>query len=179
MLKGRGVPVEFDDATLENFDWSALGMQEKQFDPNKSYYFVGAFGTGKTHLAVAIQRKHVEMTYGLKNIFVEQLQLNDIIRSNFSRDYEQTKAYRAFSDYLDCDHLILDDLGEKVSSPILVEKTTYLIKHRIHNRMKTIITTNYSEGDLLKMGFEERFLDRIKNYFEFVMLKGKSYRGRK
>lgn len=113
----------------------------------------GAFGTGKTHLAVAIANYRISL--GEPAVFIVVPDLLDHLRSTFSPSSEI--AYDdLFETVRNTSLLILDDLGSQTSTPWAQEKLYQLLNHRYNRALATVITTNLNPDDI-----EPRLRSRI------------------
>jgi DNA replication protein DnaC len=106
---------------------------------------VGEVGTGKTHLAVAALRKIIEK--GFEGIFWNYQTLLDKIRSGYdaASNSSDREAYRIA---LECEVLLLDDLGAHRVSDWVQDTVTSIITHRCNNGKPLIATTNLPDSTL-------------------------------
>ena len=101
----------------------------------------GPFGSGKTHLAIAIAgvslERNREVFYSFVPTFLDQL------RSTYQRGSDS--GFEAIFDLAaNADILILDDLGQEKGTLWAEEKLYRLISQRHQARQPTVITTNQS-----------------------------------
>lgn len=121
-------------------------------------YLFGATGLGKTHLAVAIAGKVVE--HGYKVIYDSA---SNILRGIEKEHFASSKDDRfegTFDEYINCDLLVIDDLGSEFSTQFTVAAIYDLINTRINKSLPTIISSNLSTFDLEKK-YTERIASRI------------------
>lgn len=128
----------------ENFDLS-----------NRSLLFVGGAGLGKTHLSLAIvaevSAKGFGVVYGsAQNLF------GAAEKEHFSFGGETT----AEDALLDCDLLVIDDLGTEFYSSYAASLFYNIINTRILNKKPTVINTNLSFDEL-----ERKYSARITSRF--------------
>lgn len=128
----------------ENFDMS-----------NRSLLFTGGAGLGKTHLSLAIvsevSAKGFGVVYGsAQNLF------GAAEKEHFSFSGETT----AEDALLDCDLLVIDDLGTEFYSAYTASLFYNIINTRILNKKPTVINTNLSFDEL-----EKRYSPRITSRF--------------
>lgn len=107
--------------------------------------FHGAFGTGKTHLAVAIANHRLAL--GEPAVFIVVPDLLDHLRSTFSPASEVTYD-ELFETVRNTPLLILDDLGTQTSTPWAQEKLYQILNHRYNKGLPTVITTNLSPDEI-------------------------------
>ena len=121
----------------------------------ESMLFFGDTGLGKTHLSLAIARVVLQKGYGVIYGSVNHL-LGQIENEHFSKE----KTAVALQSMLDCDLLILDDLGAEFTTPFTVSALYDLINSRILNNKPTIINTNLTVPELEKQ-YAQRIVSRI------------------
>jgi len=136
---------------------------------NESLLMFGNPGTGKTHLSFALAR-----------YIINKCNMSGLVRKKF---YELKSIYfedmERFNDIVECNLLIIDDLGIGVSKNVEWEQEvlTRIIDYRYESMLPSIFTTNY-ELDQLKDYIGSRNTDRLKECFLVYELKGKSRRGK-
>lgn len=123
--------------------------------PKPGLMFIGAPGTGKTHLAVSALRGLIER--GFEGVFFDFQALLNHIRSGYdaASGTMDREAYRAA---LEAEILILDDLGAHRVTDWVEDTVTSLITQRCNHRRPTIITTNLRDpeaGDKRGSGLQE------------------------
>lgn len=128
----------------ENFDLSS-----------RSLLFIGSAGLGKTHLSLAIvsavSAKGFGVVYGsAQNLF------SAAEKEHFSFSGETT----AEDALLDCDLLVIDDLGTEFYSSYAASLFYNIINTRILNKKPTVINTNLNFDEL-----EKRYTPRITSRF--------------
>jgi len=139
----------------------------------KTMLFIGSTGTGKTHLSTAIAKalieKGCEVLYDSSQNIVSAFE-KDRFKSGYG-------PYEPLGDkYLECELLILDDLGTEFINQFTVSCLYNLINTRQNKGLATIISTNLSATDLTKK-YEDRIYSRIMGSDSKIMLfKGKDQR---
>ena len=107
--------------------------------------FLGRYGCGKTHLAVAIANQR--RVQGQEAFFVVVPDLLDYLRATFAPASRVT--YDAlFETVREAPLLILDDLGTQSSTPWAQEKLYQLVNYRYNAALPTVLTTSHSLEDL-------------------------------
>ena len=102
--------------------------------------FIGDPGTGKTHLAAAVLGELISR-YGCEGVFFDYQQLLDKIRSGYD-PHSGSSAREAYQAVLDCQVLLLDDLGAHRVSDWVEDTITSIITHRCNQKKPLIATTN-------------------------------------
>ena len=118
---------------------------------------IGGTGTGKTHLSSAIAKEVISRGFDVlydstQNVITEFE--NDRFRIGYG-PYEPKGAK-----YLECDLLILDDLGTEFSNQFTVSCLYNLLNTRLNKGLPTVISTNLG-ADELASRYEDRIYSRI------------------
>jgi DNA replication protein DnaC len=173
-------------ATLEQFDFSLhpelkRSVMVRFFDATfieqaLCLILVGASGLGKTHLAIALGTKMVQLGYCVRFVTAQHLANESVAAPN--RD-AITALLRPL---VRCDLLILDEFGYLTVDPQVGPVLYELVAARYEQRA-TVITSNKSlsqwgevvGGDTALM---MAILDRLLHHGEVFYLRGASYRMR-
>lgn len=128
------------------------------FHPHaESLLFRGHTGLGKTHLSLAIAYEAVEKGYGVYYASCQRL-LDKLQAQQFGREKGDSTDYQQM--VLDCDLLILDDLGAEFSTNFTVAALQNIINARLTDNRPTIISTNL-DTKLLGERYGERVVSRL------------------
>lgn len=135
--------------------------------------FIGNTGTGKTHISTAIAKEIITRGFDVlydsaQNIFSDFE--TDKFKSGYSPQYE-AKAEK----YLECDLLIIDDLGAEFVSQFTVSCLYNLINTRKNRGLSTIISTNLSPEEL-GAKYEGRISSRLMGEYTVLPFLGKDHR---
>ncbi len=115
---------------------------------------IGPTGLGKTHLSLAIANEVIKKGYGV--IYAPAPKIVSILeKEQFSRD-----KYSDESMFLDCDLLIIDDLGTEFSTQFSKTAIYNLFNDRLLSGKPVIINTNCKLTELEEL-YTERFVSRI------------------
>ena len=134
---------------------------------------IGGYGTGKTHLAVAILRETAEA--GIPGMFVVVPDLLGKMKASFN--LKDGKADELVDAAKNAPLLVLDDLGAENPSPWVVELIYVLINHRYEHMLPTVITTNCNGRELEEM-FGRRVVSRLAEMTVPVNIRAEDYRMR-
>ena len=123
---------------------------------------VGGTGLGKTHLSTAIARAVIEKGYYViyetaTNVFSDFE--NDRFRDRYSGEEPVS------SKYMECDLLIIDDLGTEVITNFTVSCLYNLINTRLNKRLPIIFSTNLISKEIVKF-YNDRITSRLFGDFE-------------
>ena len=137
--------------------------------------FQGGTGLGKTYLSACIARvvaaKGYSVCYDSAAAALEAFEVQ-----KFSRDPEASEAANArVRRMLDCDLMILDDLGTEMISSISTSALYTLLNTRLVNGKKIIISTNCSDEELQKK-YTQQIYSRIKGEFLRLPFVGRDIR---
>jgi DNA replication protein DnaC len=105
----------------------------------------GGYGSGKTHLAVAIANRVIGR--GKAVLFVVVPDLLDFLRATFGPNSPVTYDER-FEEVRNSPLLILDDLGTQSSTSWAQEKMFQILNYRYNGRLPTVITSNHRMEDI-------------------------------
>lgn len=138
---------------------------------SKSIMFMGGTGLGKTHLSLAIA--NVVINRGFSVVYgTAQNILSDLQNENFGRGDDLRYYERAV---LNCDLLIIDDLGTEFKSAYTVACLYNIINSRLSAKLPTIISTNYTL-DELEEKYDQRITSRITGEYSQLVLIGNDIR---
>ena len=88
---------------------------------------------------------------------------------------EEEEAKERASGILDCDLLIIDDLGTELINTFTVSQLFYCVNERLNRQKGTIISTNLSLNRL-RDEFTERVTSRILSQYRILPLLGEDLR---
>lgn len=102
----------------------------------------GSYGAGKTHLIAAIA--HEVIKQGYQPIYGTSSTLLDRIRATYGDQESKETEKDIIRTYINCDLLIIDDLGKEKPSEWTLEKLFNIFNTRYENNKPVLITTNYT-----------------------------------
>ncbi|HEY4601233.1 MAG TPA: ATP-binding protein [Cerasibacillus sp.] len=176
-------------ATFKNYHATTTELHEakarlmqyaKEFNPHESgnLLLVGNYGTGKSHLSVAITKEL--MAKGYTCLFLSVPKLMTKIKTTFNSNSDHTES-DIFDLIESVDLFVLDDLGAEYTN--IKNKndnwTHTKLFEVLDNRSgkPTIFTTNL-RSDQLEIKMNERNLSRILDGTEIIKMDGPDYRRR-
>lgn len=137
----------------------------------KSIMFMGGTGLGKTHLSLAIANVVINKGYSVVYGTAQNI-LRDLQNENFGRDDDLIYYERAV---LNCDLLIIDDLGTEYKNAYTVACLYNIINSRLSAKLPTIISTNFSL-DEIEEKYDQRIISRIAGEYRKLILVGNDIR---
>ena len=175
-IKSSGMGRLIERQSFENFDLERYASDKNVYERMKqnlasakrfadefgksdvtTLLLVGKTGTGKTHISTAIAKRVIE---GGFEVLYDTCQ-------NIISAFEYDRFKSGFNDkeprgdkYLECDLLILDDLGTEVVNQFTVSTLYNLINTRQNKGLATIISTNLSAEELASR-YDDRIYSRI------------------
>lgn len=139
---------------------------------NANILFFGGTGTGKTFLSNCIAKALLDSSHSV--IYLTAIELFSAFqRQDFSR-FGEDRDFDA-NYLLDCDLLIIDDLGTEVGNTYTNSKLFYVINERMLRKKSTIISTNLSLSDIRDI-YSERIFSRITSSYTILKLFGNDIR---
>ena len=172
-IAASGMGLLLDKQSFDNFDLSRFEDRQKEimtrtlsiakeyaqgFAKNRgNLLLIGKTGTGKTHVSSAIAREVIEKGFDVIYDSAQNI-INDFENDRFKSDYGH-KDYHS-ERYLECDLLIIDDLGTEFSTPFTLSCIYNLLNTRQNRCLSTIISTNLSAEELARK-YEDRIYSRI------------------
>jgi len=107
----------------------------------------GNYGAGKTHLAAAIAHELIKQGY--QPIFGTLITLLGKIKASYGDSCSKETEEKIINRYINCDLLIIDDLGKEKPTEWVLEKLYYVVNCRYENNKPIIITSNYNDTKLM------------------------------
>lgn len=171
-------------ATLEQFDWQTRpelkrAVMMRYFDSAfvekaGNLILIGPSGLGKTHLAIAVGTRMVQLGYSVRFVTAQQLANQVLVAPNRSAVAEVLQPL------LRCQLLILDEFGYLPAEAQLGPALYELVSGR-YDRGATVITSNKSLANWGEMvggdtALMMAMLDRLLHHGDVFYLRGASYR---
>lgn len=133
---------------------------------------IGTTGTGKTHISTAIAKEVISQGFDVLYDSVQNI-INDFETDKFRSGYNNTES--ASEKYLECDLLIIDDLGTEFSNQFTVSCLYNLLNTRINHGKATVISTNLSPEELSSK-YEGRIYSRLIGRSTVLLFEGGDHR---
>ena len=139
----------------------------------KNMLILGTTGTGKTHVTTAIAKivieKGYEVLYDSAQNIIDAFE-NDKFRHGYGQYEPQGQKY------LDCDLLIIDDLGTEFQTQFSLSALYNILNTRQNRSLPTIISTNLQNFDFNAL-YEDRIYSRIVGRGSIILkFQGRDYR---
>ena len=146
-------------------------------EQSRNLLFYGDTGVGKTFLTNCIARELLDASHTV--IYLTAFHLVDILQNNtFGNDDMDDTDENMFHYILDCDLLIIDDLGTELNNAFITSQLFLCINERLLARKSTIISTNLSL-DELQNEYSERIFSRLVSNYEIMLILGDDIRIKK
>ena len=137
---------------------------------SESLYLHGATGLGKTHLSLAIANTVAENGFRVIYDSAQNI-LSSLEREKFSHNNSGERE----KEILDCDLLIIDDLGSEFSTQFTVAAVYNIINTRLNRSKPVIISTNLTKNEL-EAKYTQRVTSRIIGGYTSLLFLGKDIR---
>lgn len=129
--------------------------------------FTGSTGVGKTFLTNCIAKALIDQYQSV--IYLSSNDLFDVFSKNkFHYDTEE-EMKDMYQYILDCDLLIIDDLGTELNNTFVSSQLFYCINERLLRKKSTIISTNLSMT-MLRDTYSDRISSRIISQYSIIPL---------
>lgn len=137
---------------------------------SESLFMYGATGLGKTHLSLAIANEIIKKGY---NVIYDSAQ--NIFTSLEKEKFSYSNSGERENEIMDCDLLIIDDLGSEFVTNFTTAALYNIINTRINRSKPVIISTNLTE-DELEAKYTQRVTSRIIGNYVSILFLGKDIR---
>lgn len=139
-----------------------------------SLLFSGATGLGKTFLSACIARQVAEN--GFSVVYETAIRLfSDFEAEKFNAAREENRGLT--QKYLDCDLLIIDDLGTEMTTQFTISALYTVINTRLMENRPTIISTNLADTEI-EGRYSPQIASRLIGAYRLVQFAGEDIRRR-
>ncbi len=176
--------LDYYDDTAEDSKTHMTARQNMQRNLTAAHTFVDSFdldfqnlllygapGLGKTFLSHCIAKELLGSAHTV--LYLTAYELFDILGKSFHEDDSMQSA--SSEHILDCDLLIIDDLGTELATAFTMSRLSLCINERFLNRRSTIISTNLGVQEL-KNQYGERNFSRIFSSYKPLLFFGSDIR---
>src|SRR5437762_292867 len=156
-LISASIPKRYSHCTLDTFKEKTPVLRNakarvQEFvdtwpgtDEGRGLLMIGPCGSGKTHLAVAALIEIVNSGKSGRVLFSNFQALIQEIQASFDSDEVPSKS-ELLRPLLECDLLVLDELGSQKPTTFVQDILYYVINSRYNDERTTIFTTNYTDA---------------------------------
>lgn len=182
----RAAPDSFGDFSLDYYSGTARECMELTLAAAKRYaagfgpdsgnlLFQGGTGLGKTFLSGCIAKT---VSAGGHSVVYAPVQeaFGALEAQKFSRDGDTyADATEKVRQILNCELLILDDLGTELTTSFTQSALYHILNTRLTAGRKTLISTNLSDGELAER-YIPQIVSRISGEFDTLLFLGRDIR---
>ena len=137
-------------------------------------FFNGAPGLGKTFLSACIARVAAEsgcsVVYDTSSSVFSKFE-----DAKFSRTGDIDEARNETGRYLECDLLILDDLGTEMTTAFTISALYEIINTRLLAGRKTIVSSNLTVNEMRRR-YSEQIMSRLEGEYQVLTFRGDDIR---
>src|SRR5437763_5562429 len=156
-LASAQIPKRYQHCTLDSFNEKLAVLKNakarvQEFvdlwpstDEGRGLLLIGPCGSGKTHLAVAALIDIINSGKPGRALFSNFQDLIQEIQASFDSDEVPSKS-EIMRPLLECDLLVLDELGSQKPTTFVQDILYYVINSRYNDERTTIFTTNYTDA---------------------------------
>lgn len=156
-LASASIPKRYSHCTLESFKEKSPVLKNakarvQEFvdlwpaaDEGRGLLLMGPCGSGKTHLAVAALIDIINSGKPGRALFSNFQDLIQEIQASFDSDEVPSKS-EIMRPLLECDLLVLDELGSQKPTTFVQDILYYVINTRYNEERTTLFTTNYTDA---------------------------------
>ena len=143
-------------------------------DKSMNLLFIGAPGLGKTFLSACIARVVSDNGYSVvydmaAAIFTKFEDMKFLRTDNIDKIRDETKRY------LECDLLIIDDLGTEMSTAFTISTLYEIINTRLLTGRKTVVNSNLTLNELNRR-YSGQIMSRLEGEYQVLTFYGDDIR---
>lgn len=149
----------------------------KNFDDQfENILLYGSVGVGKTFLTHCVAKDLLESGHSV--IYFTAHQLFDTLAEQKFDTRNEDAIPEAYHHILDCDLLIIDDLGTELANSFSTSQLFLCMNERFLRKKSTMISTNLSLGKISET-YSERTFSRLSGNYKLIKLIGEDIRMKK
>ena len=146
-------------------------------DKSMNLLFIGAPGLGKTFLSACIARVVADNGYSVvydmaASIFAKFEDAKFLRTDNVEKIRDETRRY------LECDLLIIDDLGTEMTTAFTISTLYEIINTRLLTGRKTVVNSNLTLNELGRR-YSEQIMSRLEGEYQVLTFYGDDIRKKK
>lgn len=166
--KGESVsPAEVMQGICE----AAWEFIEEFGDPPSNLLLTGQAGSGKTFLSHCVARELLDRYHS-----VLYLSAPALFQAMADETFGRSEPERETGDLiLDCDFLIIDDLGTEMTNSFVVSRLFQCLNERILRGRSTMISTNLSVNDISRI-YSDRVASRLVGHYRILVFPNQDIR---
>ncbi len=191
-IRSSGMGHLIDKQSFENFDLGCYAYNEdihakmeKNLKKAKDYakkfaskrgnlLLIGSTGTGKTHISTAIAKEVISQGFDVLYDSAQNI-ISRFEDDKFRNGYNRTDEPES-NNYLECELLIIDDLGTEFITQFSTSVLYNLLNTRQNKGLATIISTNLTPKEI-STKYEGRIYSRIiGSDFAMIAFEGRDHR---
>jgi DNA replication protein DnaC len=153
LLQKAEIPPRYESCSFENFNALTERLQVAKTVAMKfvqeyplvdcGLLIMGPCGVGKTHLAVSVLKELIWKREA-EGLFYDFRDLLKKIQNSYN-SVSQTSEMQILEPVLECQVLVLDDLGAERPTEWVRDTIAYIVNSRYNRKLTTLITTNFDD----------------------------------
>ena len=156
LLAAARIPKRYEHCELATFEFegvyrslaparmAACKFVEEYPIDQSGLLIIGSIGVGKTHLAVGIMKELI-LGKGIACLFYDYRELLKQIQNSYNDSVKMTEL-DVLRPVFEAEVLVLDELGAVKPTDWVWDTVSLILNTRYNNRLATIITTNFPDG---------------------------------
>lgn len=138
---------------------------------SENLFMQGATGLGKTHLSLAIANAVINLGHNVIYVSAPNI-ISKLEKEHFSHHFQADETEKHL---VECDLLILDDLGTEFQTSFSSSTIYNIVNSRIMYQKPTIISTNLSVKEI-QTAYSKRLVSRIMGNYKRLFFIGNDIR---
>jgi len=160
--------------TMEIIYETCVEYARKFGSKSMNLFFNGAPGLGKTFLSACIARVVADSGHSVVYDMASSM-FDKFGDARFGRTDNLEEARAEVRRYLECDLLIVDDLGTEMTNAFTISALYELVNTRLVTGKKTIVSSNLTLGELRRQ-YSEQIMSRLEGEYQVLTFRGDDVR---